>query len=84
MTKTIAIEEGLTGLTHDLTREGYRVVRLQEGQVKDADAVIITGLDQNFMGQHDRKTGGIVINAQGRSSADILNELRDRLPARLG
>lgn len=74
--KKVALEEGLPGgLREMLKKEGYEVVSPYRGQ--NVDAIITTGLDNNFMNMQDIKDTAPVIDASGKTPEDIIKRLRE-------
>lgn len=77
----IAVEEGLSNIEEMLREEGY-VVRELDDAGPQADAVIITGMDEDFAGYADTLTDGVVIDASGRQPEEVLYELEKHLRIR--
>lgn len=78
MKKIIAVEEGLSkSIKETLEKEGYTVVR--PGSAVKVDATIISGMDDNVMGMQDIAGKSPVIDAAGKTSGQVLDELKDRL-----
>jgi hypothetical protein len=77
--RMIAVEEGLQNVRRVLEDEGYRVVELDESRIDEAEAVVISGMDENFLQDQAIETMAPVINAEGKSADQILKELRRRL-----
>lgn len=77
----IAVEEGLSNIGEMLREEGYDVRELDDVGPQ-ADAVIITGMGEDFAGYTDTLTGGVVIDASGRQPEEILYELEKHLRIR--
>jgi len=77
----IAIEEGLSNIEEILRKEGYDVRELDDGGAQ-ADAVIITGMNDDLAGYANVLTDGIVIDASGRQPEEILYELEKHLRIR--
>ncbi|MGQ9824274.1 MAG: YkuS family protein [Desulfotomaculales bacterium] len=73
--KRVAVEDSLTGVRTLLERNGYEVVSLAGG--KRADAVVVTGLDNNVMNMQDMAIGVPVIDASGKTPEEILESLRN-------
>jgi hypothetical protein len=71
---TVAVEDGLDNIREMLEDEGYRVVELDE-QSKKADAIVLTGMDEDLMGIADMETEGFVVDASGRQPEEILYDL---------
>lgn len=76
MKKTVAVEDSLSPINRTLEREGFQVTRIGDN---NADAVIVNGLDDNFMGMEDLSFNIPVINAQGKTAEQIVEELRSKL-----
>lgn len=70
MSKVIAIEEGVMNLKPYIENEGFQVVKMKEGQ--NADAYIISGLDENVTGDMTRAGEVFLINARGRQPDEIM------------
>lgn len=71
----IAVEKNLSNLMDALETEGYDVVDLDHVNMDSVDAIIVSGADINFMNMQDVHTSVPVINAAGKSSDEILEEL---------
>ncbi|WP_347490733.1 YkuS family protein [Desulfoscipio sp. XC116] len=71
---TIALDDNLSRLRDDLVKEGFRVV--DKKMADHADALIVSGMENNFMNMQDIKTDKKVINASGKSVGEIADELR--------
>jgi hypothetical protein len=75
MTK-IAIEDGLSGVKEALQNNGYEVVSMD--QASEAACAVVTGLDPNVMGIADTHTQASIIQAEGLSANEILDEVKQR------
>lgn len=75
MLRVVAVEAGLANVRAALAREGYRVVGLDEPGLAEADAVVVSGMDDNFLQQHGRLTSAPVLTATGKSADEILEDL---------
>ena len=73
MAKVVAIEDGIMGLKTQIENEGYEVVKMKEGL--NADAYIISGMDENITGDMTRAGDGFLINAKGRQPEEIIYDL---------
>jgi len=72
--KKIAVEENLTDVRDLLKENGYEVIDLS--RQKDADVVVVTGLDSNVMNMQDITTKASVIEAAGKTPPEILKHVR--------
>lgn len=75
----VAVEVGLSNIKSVLEAEGYRVVNLSSGTIKDANAIIISGTDDNVMDIQNIETLGPVINASGKTPEQVVDTLYDYL-----
>jgi hypothetical protein len=75
--KKVAVDKGLPAALAEMLRgEGYQVISPYRGQ-RDVDAVIVSGMSNNFMNIQDTGTSAPVIDASGKSPQDIVERLRD-------
>ncbi|MBP7330755.1 MAG: hypothetical protein BWY65_01990 [Firmicutes bacterium ADurb.Bin373] len=78
MKKIIAVEEGLSNVIKDsLAGAGYKVVK--PGGNDKVDATVVTGMDMNVMGMQDISNKNPVIDARGKTAAQIIKDLEARL-----
>lgn len=76
----IGVEESLTNVQQALRDKGYDVVELkQETDAKDCTFCVVTGLDSNVMGMQDTMSNGSVIDANGMSADEVLQQIESRL-----
>ncbi len=78
----IGVEQSLTDISEALAELGYEVAELRHAE--DADGVdfdfcVVTGLDTNVMGIQDAKTDASIIDANGMTANEVVNEIRTRL-----
>ncbi len=76
---TIAVEDGLSNVSQALQDAGFRIVGLDAGGIRQAGAVVVSGIDINMMGQMNITTTAPVINAASRTPGEIVDEVRRRL-----
>lgn len=73
----IAVAENLSQVKQELSDQGYQVVTMDEAN--EADCCVITGLDENMMGMAETMTKAPVINAQGLTANEIVNQVQQRI-----
>lgn len=78
--KRVAVENTMGNIRQYLSEKGYEVVQLdphtQTGiELKNCDAVVISGMDDNLMGMTTIQTESPVINAKGMSARQVIEEL---------
>ncbi|MGM9926915.1 MAG: YkuS family protein [Bacillus sp. (in: firmicutes)] len=81
MTK-IGVEQSLTDIQEALTELGYNVSQLrhtEDANGVDFDFCVVTGLDTNVMGIQDAKTKASIIEANGMTANEIVQEIKSRL-----
>lgn len=72
--RTVALGGDLARLRGDLEKAGFNVV---DGTMAErADAMVVSGMDNNAMNMQDIKTRKVVIDASGKSTREIIDELR--------
>jgi S1-C subfamily serine protease len=80
----VAVEQGLRPYQDALKNAGFVVVELNapsELRVGDTHAVVVSGMDENFMGV-DARMALPVITAAGRTPLEVVNEVRQSLGPR--
>lgn len=84
MKKKIAVESQLSNVKDYLAQKGYDVLEFQHNKGSKAtfqgiDAVVISGMDQNYLGMHDIKTEAVVIEASGMTPQQIMDSIEQRV-----
>lgn len=83
MRKKIAIEHNLENVAQHLMSEGYKVDKYDDtqiGQLRNGDtydAIVISGGNKDFMGVSDTSTKTTVINAEGMTPEQVIDEIRE-------
>ncbi|ADL08973.1 YkuS family protein [Thermosediminibacter oceani] len=76
MKKTIAVDDSLSNVKELLKERGYAVTRIGDNR---ADAIVVNGLDDNFSGIEDTTFNIPVVNAEGKTVLQVLEELEGKL-----
>lgn len=71
----VGLDKALTNLAEELETEGYEVVILDDSNVNSVDAIIVSNTDSNLLNAQDVAIDVPVINATGKTSAEIIEEL---------
>lgn len=75
----IGVEQGLDNVKEALREMGHEVVDVHsEDDAAGCDSVIISGTDKDIMGIADVAIEGSVINADGATTDQICQMVRDR------
>ncbi len=82
--KRVGVENTLGGIREKLSEEGYEVVQLDPHsksgiELKNCDAYVISGMDQNLMGITDPESEAPVINARGMSVDQVMEQIEQTL-----
>ncbi len=77
--KRVAVEDGLRPFREFLEREGYEVIGLSREDLNRAQAVVLSGTDDNVMNMEDITTRVPVISAEGRTPEEVKDELEARI-----
>ncbi|MDP5272629.1 YkuS family protein [Chengkuizengella axinellae] len=75
----VAVEENLSNVKQALENEGHDVVNLEENNMQNCQCCVITGQDQNMMGMADTHTQASIINADGLSANEVVNQVNQCL-----
>lgn len=76
----IGVEGSLSDVRSALESKGYDIVELkQEEDAKNCDCCVITGQDKDVMGMSTRSTDASVINADGMTADQVVQEVESRL-----
>lgn len=71
----VAVEKNLSNIVDYLEAKGYEVVNIDEADLDSVDAIVVSGADVNLMNMQDTLSEVPVINAAGKSSDEILQEI---------
>jgi hypothetical protein len=71
----IAVENSLTNVKQALENNGYQVVSMDESSIGSCDCCVISGQDKNMLGIAETATQAAVINAQGLSVDEVLQQV---------
>ncbi len=79
----IAVENNLTPVKDYLTGKGYSVECINfndqsTAKLQGYDAIVVTGGNSDFLGVQDTETNAVVINADGLSPEEVVEEIESR------
>ncbi|MGE5654055.1 MAG: YkuS family protein [Bacillota bacterium] len=72
--KRIAVEPALSQVKSLLKEQGYEIMDMD--QFQNADCVVINGGDDNLMGIQDALTKAPVIDANGMTAQQVLDQIK--------
>jgi DNA-binding response OmpR family regulator len=78
--KKIAVQRDLTPVKEYLEGQGYKVETVEfdaftKAQNEDYDAIVLTGMSNDFLGMQDTATGAPVIDATGMTPEEIFEQI---------
>lgn len=84
MNRTIAVENNLTPVMDYLAEKGYKVEAIDFGSeyrknINKYDAIVVTGMNKDFLGVQDIVSEIPVIDAKGLSAEQVYDQLKSRL-----
>lgn len=84
MERKIAVEQSLTPVKDFLAQKGYTVesVDFNKEFTRGMDkyyAVVITGVNENFLGVEDINTKAAIINAKGLTAEQIYTQIEQKV-----
>jgi len=69
--KVVAVDDGLAPVRNFLTEQGCRIVTIDAARNQKVDAVILSGMDRNFLGMSDIMVDAPVVSAEGMTPEEI-------------
>ncbi len=78
----IAVEDSLTNVKQALRDNGYDVVNMEPGGAESCDCYVISGQDKNMLGMADTETKASVINAEGLTAEQVVEQVNRRVANR--
>jgi hypothetical protein len=75
----IAVENTLTNVKQALESSGHQVVGMDLQSIQNCDCCVISGQDKNMLGIAETATKAAVINAQGLSADEVLEQVNQRV-----
>jgi len=75
----VGVEDNLKPVKEYLSSKGYEVCSIREDLLENFDALVISGMSENFLGVQDTETGAPVIDAAGLSPKEIFSRIEDGL-----
>lgn len=77
--RTVAVASELGNVWAQLRDKGYTVVDLEDADLSQVDAVVVSGVSDNLLGVQNVETQAPVIEAAGRSAAEVAEVVAGRL-----
>jgi len=83
MKQKVAVERNLTPVKDFLADKGWNVETIDfrneyTKQMDKYDAIVVTGMNDNFLGVNDTNTRAVVIDASGLTPEQVYHELQLR------
>lgn len=75
---TVAIEDALTPIAEALDAAGFTVIPLTRTALSLAQAIVVSGIDDNFLGIEDPESNAPVINAEGMTTEEVVRAVKER------
>lgn len=75
----IAVENSLSDVRQQLESSGHQVVSMDAESLQGCDCCVISGQDKNMMGIAETATQASVINAQGMSADEVVQQVNERV-----
>jgi galactitol-specific phosphotransferase system IIB component len=84
MKAKVAVEADLPNVSNYLEEQGYQIIEFMHSDeivedLREVDAIIISGMQENLLGMEDVETDAIMIEASGLSPEEIGDMLEQQL-----
>ncbi len=80
--RIVAVATELGNVRRQLEARGFLVVDLEGTDLKQVDAVVVSGVSDNLAGFQDIETEAPVIAASGRGAAEVAEDVAERIELR--
>lgn len=77
--RVVAVATELGNVRAELEAQGFIVVDLGGTDLKQVDAVVVSGVSENFTGIQKVETTAPVIDASGRSAEEVASDVAERI-----
>jgi len=83
MIRKVAVEQSLTQVKDFLAQKGYSVDSISFGReytrsLDEYDAVVVTGINENFLGVQNISTNASIINAKGLTAEQVYSQIENK------
>ncbi|SEQ61356.1 YkuS family protein [Piscibacillus halophilus] len=78
----VGVEDTLTDVKELLQENGHEVVTLTGDNAAECDCCCISGQDQNVMGMSETTSDASIVNCDGMTAEEVLNEVNEKLQQR--
>ncbi|SET10260.1 YkuS family protein [Anaerobranca gottschalkii] len=78
MRNIVAVEDGLTDVKQALENAGFKTVNLSQN-VTNPVAVVVTGMDENFLGMQTVTNEVPVIDCRALTAEQVVEEVQRRI-----
>ncbi len=72
----VAVDDGLTPVKNYLTEQGCQVINIDAAKNEKVDAVVISGMDKDFLGIEDIMIDAPVFSAQGMTPVEVWQDIQ--------
>jgi hypothetical protein len=76
VTKVIALDDGLLPVKNYLKEQGCQIINIDAAKNLQVDAVILSGMSENFLGIEDIMIDAPVINAKGMTPEEMWRDIQ--------
>lgn len=75
MKRIVAVDDNLSNVRQALEAQGYQVCSLDQG-FDQVDVVVVSGMDNNELGDNSTVTDARIIHASGLSADQVVEEVQ--------
>lgn len=72
----VAVEDGLVPVKNYLTEQGCQIINVDSAKNQQVDAVILSGMDTNFLGMEGIMIDAPIISAQGMTPEELWKDIQ--------
>ena len=76
MNTVIALDQGLTPVKNYLSEQGCKIINIDQAKHQRVDAVVLSGMEKDFLGMEDVIADAPVFSAEGMTPEEIWRDIQ--------
>ncbi|MEQ8200257.1 MAG: YkuS family protein [Syntrophomonadaceae bacterium] len=76
MNTIVALDDGLTPVKNYLTQQGCQIVDIGQARNQYVDAIVLSGMEKDFLGIEDISVKAPVLSAQGLTPEEVWKDIQ--------
>lgn len=77
--KMVAVDDALENVRQALENAGFQTMKINDISLERALAIIISGMDEDFLGMSNIETKAPVLSAKGKTAQEVVDNVKKLL-----